>query len=92
MRWPHRILYLVDNRSGYWWQGGRWMKELDRTKPVSSHANAAIFTKAIRVARKCPGEVHKSWMQSYFKMGWVYGEKYSRDKKTHPHLVQVKTT
>lgn len=34
-----------------------------------------------------PEELHGSWMQSYFAMGWAYGERYDREKKTHPDLV-----
>ena len=34
-----------------------------------------------------PEELHGSWMQSYFSMGWVYGEKYDREKRIHPDLV-----
>jgi len=34
-----------------------------------------------------PEELHGSWMQSYFTMGWVYGEKYLREMKIHPDLV-----
>ena len=34
-----------------------------------------------------PEELHGSWMQSYYDMGWVYGEKYDREKKVHPDLV-----
>ena len=36
---------------------------------------------------KSPEELHGSWMQAYFEMGWVYGEKYDREAKTHPDLV-----
>jgi len=36
---------------------------------------------------KSPEELHGSWMQSYYTMGWVYGDKYDREKKTHPDLV-----
>lgn len=36
---------------------------------------------------KSPEELHGSWMQSYFIMGWVYGDKYNREKKIHPDLV-----
>ncbi len=32
-------------------------------------------------------ELHGDWMQTYFDMGWAYGEKYDREKKTHPDLV-----
>lgn len=34
-----------------------------------------------------PEELHGSWMQAYFAMGWVYGEKYDREKHIHPDLV-----
>jgi len=34
-----------------------------------------------------PEELHGSWMQAYLAMGWVYGEKYDRETKTHPDLV-----
>ena len=36
---------------------------------------------------RSPEELHGSWMQAYFYMGWVYGEKYNREAKTHPDLV-----
>jgi len=34
-----------------------------------------------------PEELHGSWMQSYFTMGWVYGKEYDREKRIHPDLV-----
>ena len=38
--------------------------------------------------RSCsPEELHGSWMQAYFAMGWVYGPTYSRENKIHPDLV-----
>lgn len=37
-----------------------------------------------------PEELHGSWMQSYITMGWVYGEKYDREKRIHPDLVPYK--
>ena len=36
---------------------------------------------------RSPEELHGSWMQAYFAMGWVYGEKYDREKRVHPDLV-----
>lgn len=36
---------------------------------------------------KSPEELHGSWMQAYFAMGWVFGEEYDREKKIHPDLV-----
>lgn len=34
-----------------------------------------------------PEELHGSWMQAYLDMGWVFGEKYDREKRVHPDLV-----
>jgi hypothetical protein len=34
-----------------------------------------------------PEELHGKWMQAYLTMGWTYGEKYDRERKTHPDLV-----
>lgn len=34
-----------------------------------------------------PEELHGGWMQAYFDMGWVYGEKYDREKRIHPDLI-----
>lgn len=34
-----------------------------------------------------PEELHENWVQAYLAMGWVYGEKYDRAKRTHPDLV-----
>lgn len=34
-----------------------------------------------------PEELHESWMQAYYDMGWKYGPVYSREAKLHPDLV-----
>lgn len=34
-----------------------------------------------------PEELHGSWMQAYVEMGWVFGEEYDREAKTHPDMV-----
>jgi hypothetical protein len=36
---------------------------------------------------RSPEELHGSWMQSYFDMGWKYGELYDPAAKLHPDLV-----
>lgn len=36
---------------------------------------------------RSPEELHGSWMQSYFTMGWTYGDEYNREMFTHPDLV-----
>ena len=34
-----------------------------------------------------PEELHGSWMEAYFAMGWKYGEVYDREAMVHPDLV-----
>lgn len=34
-----------------------------------------------------PEEAHESWVQSYYKMGWKYGNIRNTEKKTHPDLI-----
>ncbi len=34
-----------------------------------------------------PEELHGDWVIAYLKMGWVYGEVYDRERKTHPDMV-----
>lgn len=34
-----------------------------------------------------PEELHESWVQAYLKMGWQYGDVYSREDRVHPDLV-----
>ena len=36
---------------------------------------------------RSPEELHGSWMQAYFTMGWKFGKVYDREAKTHPDLV-----
>ena len=36
---------------------------------------------------KSPEELHGSWMQAYYAMGWKYGDVYDREDKIHPDLV-----
>lgn len=46
------------------------------------------------IARQCgeqrshsPEELHGSWMQAYFTMGWSYGPERDTEARTHPDLV-----
>lgn len=64
--------------------------------PVSWNEREEPFKKQFCqvIERQCsdqrshsPEELHGSWMQAYFAMGWVYGSEYSYEKKTHPDLV-----
>jgi hypothetical protein len=34
-----------------------------------------------------PEDLHGSWMEAYYAMGWTFGEVYDRGAKVHPDLV-----
>ena len=34
-----------------------------------------------------PEKLHDDWVKAYINMGWVYGEEYSRENKTHPDMI-----
>lgn len=39
------------------------------------------------LVHRSPEELHGSWMQAYFEMGWQYGPLYSRENKMHSDLI-----
>ena len=60
----------------------------------SEREEAFLFQFLEVIERQCgpqrsssPEELHGAWMQAYFAMGWVYGEFYDREWRTHPDLV-----
>lgn len=59
----------------------------EREQPFRDQICKVIERQCGEQRSKSPEELHGSWMQAYFAMGWVYGEKYDREKKTHPDLV-----
>ncbi|HDZ39235.1 MAG TPA: ryR domain protein [Marinobacter sp.] len=58
-----------------------------REKPFRDQFLQVIERQCGEQRSRSPEELHGSWMQAYYKMGWVYGEKYDREKKIHPDLV-----
>jgi hypothetical protein len=34
-----------------------------------------------------PKALHDDWVEAYLKMGWSYGDRYSREYKSHPDMV-----
>ena len=34
-----------------------------------------------------PSDLHMGWWLAYIDMGWVYGDTYDREAKTHPDMV-----
>jgi len=59
----------------------------EREEPFKEQFRKVIERQSGEQRSRSPEELHGSWMQSYFTMGWVFGEEYSRDNKTHPDLV-----
>lgn len=59
----------------------------EREEPFKAQFRKVIERQCGEQRSESPEELHGSWMQSYFVMGWRYGEVYSREKKTHPDLV-----
>ncbi|MFH1383359.1 MAG: RyR domain-containing protein [Candidatus Omnitrophota bacterium] len=59
----------------------------EREQPFKDQFIKVIERQCGEQRSKSPEELHGSWMQSYFTMGWTYGEKYDRENKKHPDLV-----
>jgi hypothetical protein len=59
----------------------------EREEPFKKQFCEVIERQCGEQRSKSPEELHGSWMQAYFAMGWVYDDKYDREKKTHPDLV-----
>ena len=59
----------------------------DREQPFQEQFLAVIERQCGPQRSRSPEELHGSWMQSYFSMGWVYGDVYDREAKVHPDLV-----
>ena len=60
---------------------------VEREEAFRTQFLAVIGRQISELRSKSPEELHGSWMQAYFSMGWVYGEEYDREKKIHPDLV-----
>ncbi len=59
----------------------------EREEPFKKQFLDVIERQCGEQRSKSPEELHGSWMQSYFGMGWKHGQEYSREKKIHPDLV-----
>lgn len=89
---------LTERRAKFVYDGARLAAEAsgapivpvpwdEREKPFKDQFLKVIERQCGKQRSKSPEELHGSWMQSYYEMGWVYGEKYDREKKIHPDLV-----
>ena len=89
---------LTERRSRFVYEGARLAAMIanapivpdpwdDREEPFKAQFRKVIERQCGEQRSRSPEELHGSWMQSYFAMGWVYGEVYNRENKTHPDLV-----
>lgn len=89
---------LVERRSKFVYDGARLAAQAatapiipvpwdEREEPFKAQFRKVIERQCGEQRSRSPEELHGSWMQAYFEMGWKYGEKYSREEKTHPDLV-----
>jgi hypothetical protein len=89
---------LTERRAEFVYNGARLAAQAAGAPiiPVLWAAREDAFKKQFLdvIERQCgsqrsasPEELHGSWMQAYFAMGWVYGERYDREAKVHPDLV-----
>ena len=58
----------------------------EREEPFRAQLLGVIERQCGAERSSSPEELHRSWMEAYFKMGWVYGA-YKRETRTHPDLV-----
>lgn len=58
-----------------------------RERPFKAQFRKVIDRQCGKQRSQSPEELHGSWMQAYFEMGWIYGPEHSWEKKTHPDLV-----
>jgi hypothetical protein len=59
----------------------------DREQPFRDQFLEVIDRQMGDERSESPEELHGTWMQAYFEMGWVYGDTYDREAKVHPDLV-----
>ena len=60
---------------------------IEREDAFKSQFREVIDRQCGEQRSRSPEELHGSWMQAYFTMGWVYGPEYDCTAKTHPDLV-----
>ena len=93
-----REMTLIERRAEFIYEGTRIAAKAsgapiipaswsEREQPFREQFLKVIERQCGEQRSHSPEELHGSWMQSYFSMGWVYGETYSHENKIHPDLV-----
>ena len=89
---------LIERRARFVYEGARLAARAanapiipvvweEREEPFREQFYKVIERQCGEQRSKSPEELHGSWMQAYFAMGWVYGKEYSKENKIHPDLV-----
>lgn len=60
---------------------------IDREEPFKAQFRNVIDRQMGDKRSKSPEELHGSWMQAYYDMGWVYGPIHDPKGKEHPDMV-----
>jgi len=96
---PEEIpMILTERRASFVYDGARLAAQAagapiipvpwaEREQPFRDQFLKVIERQCGEQRSRSPEELHGSWMQAYFAMGWVYGPDYDRENKTHPDLV-----
>ena len=95
---PSRYPDLTERRAAFVYDAARLAAEAadapiipvpwaDREEPFKAQFRDVIDRQMGSQRSASPEELHGSWMQAYFGMGWVYGPKHDPITKTHPDLV-----
>ena len=95
---PSPAVTLTERRAKFVYDGARLAAQVagapiipvpwdDREAPFKAQFIKVIERQCGEQRSGSPEELHGSWMQAYFGMGWVYGLEYNRENKTHPDLV-----
>ena len=59
----------------------------DREEDFKEQFRKVIFKQCSDARETDPARAHQTWMDEYFRMGWVYGKIRNTEKRTHPDLV-----
>lgn len=89
---------LTERRAVFVYDGARLAAQAAKAPIVPEpwiereHEFQEQFLKVI--AKQCsddriddPAALHQTWMDEYYRMGWVYGDVRDTEAKTHPDLV-----
>ena len=82
------LIYEVTRLEAMWSQRSIIPEEWERRDTAFRKQFVDVVARYLVMEKlPTPEEAHDSWMESYFRMGWKYGEKRDPILKTHPDIV-----